>query len=228
MTENRAKEGATEMKRLKKNTGWSKWISLTLIVLLAAAILAGCGSADQGAESGAEDGVTAYVGGTIFESSLDPVKGGMAYGYSFINSALTKVSPESEYVGDLAKDWEINDDARTYTFKLRQDVKFHDGSDFTAEDVVFTYNTVKENQGDNANVDLSRLESVTARGDDTVVFTLKEPYSSFLDQTVMTAKPLIQCRWEPAPGKSCSMTRSRRSLSPQTKAITKERRKFPR
>ena len=91
MTENRAKEGATEMKRLKKNTGWSKWISLTLIVLLAAAILAGCGSADQGAESGAEDGVTAYVGGTIFESSLDPVKGGMAYGYSFINSALTKV-----------------------------------------------------------------------------------------------------------------------------------------
>ncbi len=179
MTENRAKEGATEMKRLKKNTGWSKWISLTLIVLLAAAILAGCGSADQGAESGAEDGVTAYVGGTIFESSLDPVKGGMAYGYSFINSALTKVSPESEYVGDLAKDWEISDDARTYTFKLRQDVKFHDGSDFTAEDVVFTYNTVKENQGDNANVDLSRLESVTARGDDTVVFTLKEPYSSF-------------------------------------------------
>lgn len=185
MTENRAKEGATEMKRLKKNTGWSKWISLTLIVLLAAAILAGCGSADQGAESGAEDGVTAYVGGTIFESSLDPVKGGMAYGYSFINSALTKVSPESEYVGDLAKDWEISDDARTYTFKLRQDVKFHDGSDFTAEDVVFTYNTVKENQGDNANVDLSRLESVTAGGDDTVVFTLKEPYSSFLDQTAL-------------------------------------------
>ena len=109
----------------------------------------------------------------------------MAYGYSFINSALTKVSPESEYVGDLAKDWEISDDARTYTFKLRQDVKFHDGSDFTAEDVVFTYNTVKENQGDNANVDLSRLESVTARGDDTVVFTLKEPYSSFLDQTAL-------------------------------------------
>ena len=45
------------------------------------------------------------------------------------------------------------------------------------------YNTVKENQGGNDSVDLSRMASVEATDDHTVVFTLTEPYSSFLDQT---------------------------------------------
>ena len=94
-----------------------------------------------------------------------------------------KVTPESTYTGDLATDWEVSDDALTYTFHLKEGVTFHDGSDFTAEDVVFTYNTVKENQGANDSVDLSRMASVEATDDYTVVFTLTEPYSSFLDQT---------------------------------------------
>ena len=142
-------------------------------------IFAGCGSSS----GSSEDGISVYIGGTIFDSSLDPVKGAMAYGYPFINNALTKVTPESTYTGDLATDWEVSDDALTYTFKLREGVTFHDGSDFTAEDVVFTYNEVKENQGNNENVDLSRLDSVEAADDHTVVFTLSEPYSSFFDQT---------------------------------------------
>ena len=44
----------------------------------------------------------------------------------------------------LATDMSISDDGTVYTFKLREDVKFHDGSDFDAEDVKFTYERIKE------------------------------------------------------------------------------------
>lgn len=166
--------------KLKKRA--PRVMCLILTLLLIAGIFAGCG--DKSSEDTSE-GISIFVGGTLFDGTLDPVKGAMSYGYSFINSGLTQVNPSSEYVGDLAEKWSVSDDALKYTFKLRKGVKFHDGSDFTAEDVVFTYKTVKENQGNNENVDLSRLESVKAADDYTVVFTLKEPYSSFLDQTAL-------------------------------------------
>ena len=129
--------------------------------------------------------IVAYVGTTIFDGSLDPVKGAMSYGYSFTNAALLGVNPGSEYIGDMATEWAVSDDALTYTFTLREGVKFSDGSDMSAEDVVFTYETVKANQAENENVDLTRLASVVADGDGKVVFTLSEPYSPFLDTTAM-------------------------------------------
>lgn len=160
-----------------------KIAAVIALLCLGAVVLTGCGGSSSGSGSGTDgDGISIYVGETIFDSSLDPVKGAFSYGYPVINNALTKVTPESTYAGDLALDWEVSSDALTYTFHLREGVTFHDGSDFTAEDVVFTYNTVKENQGGNDSVDLSRMASVEATDDHTVVFMLTEPYSSFLDQ----------------------------------------------
>ena len=160
-----------------------KIAAVIALLCLGAVVLTGCGGSSSGSGSGTDgDGISIYVGETIFDSRLDPVKGAFSYGYPVINNALTKVTPESTYAGDLALDWEVSSDALTYTFHLREGVTFHDGSDFTAEDVVFTYNTVKENQGGNDSVDLSRMASVEATDDHTVVFTLTEPYSSFLDQ----------------------------------------------
>lgn len=131
------------------------------------------------------DTVTAYVGTNIFEESLDPIKGAMSYGYAFTNNALLKVNSDSEYVGDLATDWSISEDALTYTFTLKEGVKFSDGSDFTAADVVFTYDTVHENQANNESVDLTCLESVKAIDDYTVEMKLSEAYSPFFDTVAM-------------------------------------------
>jgi peptide/nickel transport system substrate-binding protein len=144
-------------------------------------------SADEAGASAAgnADSVVAYVGTTIFDGSLDPIKGAMSYGYPFTNAALLAVNLESEYVGDMAVDRSVSADALVYDFTLREGVRFSDGSDFTAEDVVFTYETVKANQADNENVDLTRLARVEAIGDYGVRFTLSEPFSPFLDTTAL-------------------------------------------
>lgn len=153
-----------------------------LVVFMMAAAMAATGAATVQA---AEGNVNAFVGNNVFDGSLDPVKGAMSYAYPFINNALLKVNPDSVYVGDLATEWTISEDALTYTFKLRKGVKFSDGSDFTAEDVVFTYNEVLANPANNENVDLTRLESVTAVDDYTVEFKLKKAYSPFFDTVAM-------------------------------------------
>lgn len=160
-------------------TTLSRLTALLLVFVAAIMLLTGCGSDDED-----KKGISIYVGDTIFEGSLDPVKGAMAYGYSFTNDCLLEVSPDCSYRGCLAEgDWEISKDALTYTFNLKKNIRFHDGTDFTAADVVFTYEQVMNNPGINDKVDLTNLESVKADGDYTVIFKLKKPYSSFLDQT---------------------------------------------
>lgn len=176
-------KGSERKRNMKRKTWKTRGICIGAVLVLTLGLLTGCGGSKE--KETAQEGISIYVGSTIFDSSMDPVKGAMSYGYSFINSALTKVNPESEYTGDLAEEWKVSKDALTYTFKLKDGIKFHDGSDLTAEDVVFTYDIVRKNQGNNENVDLSRLESVKAEGEDTVRFTLKEPYSSFLAQTAL-------------------------------------------
>lgn len=158
-----------------------------VVSVMAISLSAGCGKKDvqdigQGAAPAKEaDSIVCYVGHGFWDRSLDPVKGAYAYGYAFTNNALLSVAPDSSYKGDLAEGWEVSPDALTYTFHLKKGIRFQDGSDLSAEDVVFTYETVMENQGDNEDVDLTKLESVEAPEEDTVVFTLKEPYSPFLD-----------------------------------------------
>ena len=58
-------------------------------------------------------------------------------------SGLFKVSPNGDVVNDLATDLQIDDQAKVYTVSLRNDVTWHDGEPFDADDVLFTYNAIK-------------------------------------------------------------------------------------
>lgn len=167
-----------------------KLVIFLLSVLLIS--LTGCGGEmlQTGSEASAREAVTkqenaivVYAGTTMFDNGLNPVKGAMSHGYSFINAALVKVMPDGSYGGDMAESWVISEDAMTYTFKLREDVMFSNGTELTAEDVVFTYETVKENQAENEAVDLTRLVDANVLSDYEVQFRLSEPFSPFLDTT---------------------------------------------
>jgi peptide/nickel transport system substrate-binding protein len=86
-------------------------------------------------------------------------------------------------VADLAESWTIAKDGRTYTFKLRRGVKFHDGSEMTSKDVKASYDKIifppagvaSDRQGQYLGV-----EAVQAPDPYTVVFRLKWPAASFL------------------------------------------------
>lgn len=141
--------------------------------------------AEEASPDDSNESINIYIGGNIFDGSMDPIKGFMSYAYPLVNEALLEVTPESEYKGALAKEWTVSEDALTYTFQLNEGIKFSDGSDFTAEDVVFTYQQVMDNPGLNENVDLTKVKSIEADGDYTVVVTLDEAYSPFIDTAAM-------------------------------------------
>lgn len=62
-----------------------------------------------------------------------------------IFNGLTTLKPDLTVRGDLAKDWTVEDDGATFTFQLREGVTFHNGEEFTAEDVRYTINrTIEE------------------------------------------------------------------------------------
>jgi peptide/nickel transport system substrate-binding protein len=163
----------------------AKFLVIAVVLMLAACTPTATSPAASGDAPAAENSIVAYVGTTVFDGSLDPVKGAMSYGYTFTNAGLLKVNPASEYVGDMAVAWNVSEDALVYTFSLREGVNFSDGSELTAEDVVFTYETVKAKQAENEYVDLTRLATVKALDDYTVEFTLAEAYSPFLDTTAL-------------------------------------------
>lgn len=72
---------------------------------------------------------------------LDPAFIGVGIQYQLmgnIMSGLVTVNEDLEFVGDLAEDWEVAEDGEQFTFNLRDDVEFHNGEHFTAEDVEYS------------------------------------------------------------------------------------------
>lgn len=86
----------------------------------------------------------------------------------------------------LAESWEVSDDGLTYTFKLREGVKFHDGTELTAEDVVYSVDRmVSIGRGFSwLWKDVLDVGDTEAVDDYTVAFHLKEPYGPFLSTLV--------------------------------------------
>lgn len=95
-----------------------------------------------------------------------------------IQSTLITTDADLNFVNDLATDYESSEDGLTWTFHIRDDVKFTDGEPLTASDVAFTINGIKANEASEA--DLSMVESVEAPNDTTAVFHLNKPFNALL------------------------------------------------
>lgn len=91
----------------------------------------------------------------------------------------------------LAKSWTVSADGLSYTFKLEEGVKWHDGKPFTAEDVVFTTTKFLPEVHPRARAAFDRCESITAADKFTVVFKLKEAFEPFMYAFLPAGAPMM-------------------------------------
>ena len=100
-------------------------------------------------------------------------------------STLLAIDPNNfpEVVGKVGKEWAISADGLTYTVKLNDNVKFHDGSALTSEDVKATFERIinpPEGVPSVRRAQFRKLKSIETPAADTIVFNLNEPASGFL------------------------------------------------
>jgi peptide/nickel transport system substrate-binding protein len=98
---------------------------------------------------------------------------------SLIYQGLTTIDPKQQVVGLLAKSWTVSSDGLTYTFTLRNDVRWADGVRFSADDVMFTYATFQSPDYQDPTEQLWKDVVVEKVGQFQVKFTLKAPSAAF-------------------------------------------------
>lgn len=94
-------------------------------------------------------------------------------------SSLMKYDSQNKLVGDLAEKVKVSKDGLTYTVKLRQDARWHDGLPVTADDVVFTYKTIQKADAKSPLISNWQKIDVKAKGKYTVIFGLPHSLASF-------------------------------------------------
>ena len=87
-----------------------------------------------------------------------------------------KLAPQPQ----LATSWTVSPDSKTYVFKLKPNVKWHDGKPFTADDVVFSCDVFLRKTHARFRASLAHVESIKALDPLTVEFKLKQPFGPFL------------------------------------------------
>lgn len=184
-------------------TTTARTITASTTLLVAAMALAACSSPAAQGQSSADAGEPVEGGTFVFLESQVPrcfYAGGSGFypNATIINQIgdkLTYQDPETREISPwLATEWEINDDATEYTFHLRDDVTFSDGSPLDAETVALNFDHF--GLGDEA-LGLAKQEFVsnyvssTVVDDHTVTFTFSAPSPGFLQATSVVGSTIV-------------------------------------
>jgi len=181
-------------------------VVVALLLLGGVAALAGCGSEVGGAveegpgAAGAKpahgdtlvEAITGNVSGLIPNITADSASHEVG---SLLYTGLVKRDRELNLVGDLAESWAFSPDCLQLTFSLRTDVRWHDGQPFTAEDVIFTYQTAIHPKTPTAyREDFRAVESAEAVDPHTVRISYRKPYAKALQSwgTWMLPRHLLE------------------------------------
>lgn len=171
------------------NTG--RRLATGVIAATAALALVACGTTvdtSETTEPGGSENRIVTVGQTIGVSQLDPNISTLTAErvmWNLLWDGLTRQTEEGVVEPELATEWTTSDDALVWTFTLRDDVTFHDGRPFVADDVVKTVTRVLDPEV--ASPQRAKLATVTdavAVDEHTVEFTLSEPMPAMAEALV--------------------------------------------
>jgi len=176
------------------------FLILTMAIAMMAVAITGCSGSSTTGDSSAtnsndtkatsneatptekKDSIVIAVSSDIL--SMDPYRYNETPTNQFmlhIYETLISFDNEAQVQPGLAEKWNIADDGVTYTFNLRQGVKFHNGDEFTAEDVIASFNVAKNPDSPSAFSNFfSNVESYEATDDYTVVVKTKGVYPILL------------------------------------------------
>ena len=175
--------------------------ALTAAILI---VVAACGGspATNAPSGGSGDAGTPKQGGKITAAiegeptSVDP-----AFDYDFVSGLATSSITEPLLIfckqdtalcPNLAESWTVSPDGLTYTLKIRQGVKFHDGTPMTVDDVVYSLNRIRDPKlGSYVGWMLTKVSDVKAPDASTVVITLSEPDALFEYALASTAAHVV-------------------------------------
>ena len=195
-------EHRTQKKRAYR-AGRGLRTSAIIGIALAMSLCAGCGSSGSTAEStaseeasaadtesgsGKDASVLVYGSGEI--TRINPAMDEHGEISKLIFDGLMAVDTDNNLVPGLAESYEYDEANSTYTFHIRDGVKWHDGEPFTAEDVKFTIEAIQDpnNASENA-PDFEDVEEIDVVDDNTVTFKLSAPNSAFLQYMTMPVMP---------------------------------------
>lgn len=108
---------------------------------------------------------------------------------SLTYSGLMRLTSDGKLIPDLAESYSVSEDGLTYTFILREDAKFHDGTQVTTDDIIFTIVTAQDpviKSSKRANWDGVVIEKINERE---INFILNQAYSPFLNNTTLGILP---------------------------------------
>ena len=168
-------------------------LSLLLLAGLLCAVLSGCGDSSTAETPESRAAANTIVVGIAqdLDDSLDPhqtVAAGTREVLFNIIEGLVKPNSDGEMIPAVAEKYTLSEDGTTYTFTLREGVKFHNGQTVTAEDVVYSINrcaAVPEGQEKPLVAAFSAVKSVEALDEKTVAVTIAQRDLEFI--SYMTA-----------------------------------------
>ncbi len=135
-----------------------------------------------GADSGQASGGTVVAGIAGEPDQLDPHNTTAYFSFQVLENVFdTLVQPDEnlEMVPALAESWDVSEDQLTWTFHLREDVTWHDGSEFTADDVAYSLNRIIDEELANS-WRFAAVESIEATDASTVTITVTSPSPNLL------------------------------------------------
>ena len=159
-----------------------KMIAMLLAVVMALS-LAACGG-----EAGDKGSTLIYGSGDY--DSINPIMNEHCEIKHLLFDSLVKLDKDGKPVASLAESWTYDDPTLTYTFKLREGVKWHDGEPFTAEDVKCTIEAIMNPDNGSENYpNYIEIAEIKVISDTEIAFVLSEPNYAFLDYMTMSILP---------------------------------------